>query len=103
MCKSHVFFFYKQFCRFLAHVQEVLNNVCKTEESLRRLKNRNQPVSEDVGQGSGDTISDEKKIREQIKLDISYFVTTVRMAVCANIKELQIMFFSAISSISKHA
>lgn len=54
----------------------MLNNVCKTEESLRRLKNRNQTVSED-NQGSSDTISDEKKIREQIKLDIDYFVTTV--------------------------
>lgn len=63
--------------RFLNHVQEVLNNVCKTEESLRRLKNRNQPISEDVGQGSTDTISDEKKIRAQIKLDIDYFVKSV--------------------------
>lgn len=66
------------FVRFLTHVQEVLNNVCKTEESLRRLKNRNQAINEDSGgQGSGDTISDEKKIREQIKLDINYFVATV--------------------------
>lgn len=52
--------------------------MCKTEESLRRLKNRNQTISEDAaGQGGSDTISDEKKIREQIKLDIKYFVTTV--------------------------
>lgn len=69
-------------------MQEVLNNVCKTEESLRRLKNRNQPISEDAAQGSGDTISDEKKIREQIKLDINYFVTTVSMAVCLKCYEL---------------
>lgn len=72
------------FIRFLAHVQEVLNNVCKTEESLRRLKNRNQPASEDVGQGSGDTISDEKKIRGQIKLDINYFTATVSNSFCNN-------------------
>lgn len=57
-------------------MQEVLRNVCKTEESLRRLKNRNQPVMEDSGSASGDT-SDERKIREQIKLDTRYFVTTV--------------------------
>lgn len=57
-------------------MQEVLNNVCKTEESLRRLKNRNQTANE-AGQESADTASDEKKIREQIKLDINYFVTTV--------------------------
>lgn len=62
----------------------MLNNVCKTEESLRRLKNRNQTVNEDTGgqQGSGDTISDEKKIREQIKLDINYFVATVSGGNC---------------------
>lgn len=52
--------------------------MCRTEESLRRLKNRNQTVSEEgASQSGGDTISDEKKIREQIKLDIKYFVTTV--------------------------
>lgn len=52
--------------------------MCKTEESLRRLKNRNQAINEDSGgQGGTDTISDEKKIREQIKLDINYFVATV--------------------------
>lgn len=63
--------------RYLNHVQEVLKNVCKTEESLRRLKNRNQPTNDELSQ-SGDTVSDENKIREQIKLDVAYFKATVR-------------------------
>ncbi|KAJ3639766.1 hypothetical protein Zmor_003106 [Zophobas morio] len=56
-------------------VEDVLRSVCKTEESLRRLKNRNTQISETVSDAEGsDTMSDEMKIREQIKLDVCYFV-----------------------------
>lgn len=57
-------------------VQEVLKSVCKTENSLRRLKNRNIPTSEE-STSSSDTISDEMKIREQIKFDVNYFYDKV--------------------------
>lgn len=57
-------------------VQEVLKSVCKTENSLRRLKNRNVPSSEE-STSSSDTISDEMKIREQIKFDVNYFYDKV--------------------------
>ncbi|EFA11346.2 conserved oligomeric Golgi complex subunit 2 [Tribolium castaneum] len=58
--------------QYLTLVEEVLRSVCKTEESLRRLKNRNTQVSEAVSEA--DKMSDEMKIREQIKLDVCYFV-----------------------------
>ncbi|KAB0801273.1 hypothetical protein PPYR_05627 [Photinus pyralis] len=61
--------------QYLSLVQEVLHSVCKTEESLRRLKNRSLNfVDESAGQTSGDATSDEAKIREQIKIDVGYFV-----------------------------
>ncbi|CAG9855369.1 unnamed protein product [Phyllotreta striolata] len=59
--------------QYLKLVQGVLRSVCKTEESLRRLKSRNVASSEDSSHHS-DTGSDEMKIREQIKLDVAYFL-----------------------------
>ncbi|KAK9889171.1 hypothetical protein WA026_004452 [Henosepilachna vigintioctopunctata] len=57
-------------------VQDVLQSVCKTEESLRRLKNRNLSINDESSvNNSTETMSDEMKIREQIKLDIKYFIT----------------------------
>lgn len=67
---------FQLFIRFLKLVQGVLRSVCKTEESLRRLKNRNVAVSEESAHQS-DTGSDEMKIREQIKLDVAYFLQKV--------------------------
>lgn len=67
---------FQLFIRFLKLVQGVLRSVCKTEESLRRLKNRNVAVSEEIAHQS-DTGSDEMKIREQIKLDVAYFLQKV--------------------------
>ncbi|KAF5295318.1 hypothetical protein FQA39_LY13183 [Lamprigera yunnana] len=65
--------------QYLSLVEEVLHSVCKTEESLRRLKNRNSNANdESFLQGSGDTTTDEAKIREQIKKDVGYFVTELR-------------------------
>ncbi|KAF5300356.1 hypothetical protein FQR65_LT00976 [Abscondita terminalis] len=65
--------------QYLALVHEVLHSVCKTEESLRRLKSRNLNLNDDnVGQGNGDAITDEAKIREQIKKDVKYFVTELQ-------------------------
>ena len=64
--------------RYQSLVEDVLRSVCKTEESLRRLKNRNTQISETVSDAEGsDTMSDEMKIREQIKLDVCYFVDKV--------------------------
>jgi hypothetical protein len=62
--------------QYLTLVGEVLRSVCKTEESLRRLKNRNTQFSETVSEDveSSDKVSDEMKIREQIKLDVCYFI-----------------------------
>lgn len=54
----------------------MLHSVCKTEESLRRLKNRNLNVT-DEAQVSGDSTTDEVKIREQIRLDGEYFSNQV--------------------------
>lgn len=68
-------------------VGEVLRSVCKTEESLRRLKNRNTQFSETVSEDveSSDKVSDEMKIREQIKLDVCYFIDkVVYMIECGN-------------------
>ncbi|KAJ8934877.1 hypothetical protein NQ314_013153 [Rhamnusium bicolor] len=59
--------------QYLSLVQEVLMSVCKTEESLRRLKSRNINSSEESSTQS-DTMSDEMKIREQIKYDVAYFL-----------------------------
>ncbi|CAH0562641.1 unnamed protein product [Brassicogethes aeneus] len=58
--------------QYLILVQEVLMSVCKTEESLRRLKSRNINASDDSG--STDSTSDEMKIRQQIRLDVGYFI-----------------------------
>ncbi|XP_072402044.1 conserved oligomeric Golgi complex subunit 2 [Diabrotica undecimpunctata] len=58
---------------YLNLVQSVLRSVCKTEESLRRLKSRNVNMSEEISPQS-DSGSDEIKIREQIKLDVGYFL-----------------------------
>ncbi|KAG5899714.1 hypothetical protein JTB14_030105 [Gonioctena quinquepunctata] len=59
--------------QYLTLVQSVLQSVCKTEESLRRLKNRTVNVGDDSAPHT-DTVSDEMKIREQIKLDVAYFL-----------------------------
>lgn len=67
-----------KFCRYSVLVKEVLHSVCKTEESLRRLKSRNvNPADDSSSNSRGDLSSDESKIREQIKLDVKYFVTHV--------------------------
>ncbi|XP_057672437.1 conserved oligomeric Golgi complex subunit 2 [Diorhabda carinulata] len=58
--------------QYLELVQGVLRSVCKTEESLRRLKSRNVTTEEISPQL--DSGSDEMKIREQIKLDVAYFL-----------------------------
>ncbi|KAJ8923751.1 hypothetical protein NQ315_010332 [Exocentrus adspersus] len=55
--------------QYLTLVQEVLMSVCKTEESLRRLKSRNINPNEEASP-QADTMSDERKIREQIKYDL---------------------------------
>ncbi|XP_044765153.1 conserved oligomeric Golgi complex subunit 2 [Coccinella septempunctata] len=62
----------KQYCHL---VQDVLQSVFKTEESLRRLKSRNIVSLEET---SSETMTDEMKIREQIKLDINYFILKLR-------------------------
>lgn len=62
--------------QYMTLVEEVLRSVCKTEESLRRLKSRNVSTMDDPSAKS-DLTSDEAKIREQIKLDVKYFVTHV--------------------------
>lgn len=49
----------------------------KIEESLKRFKSRNVNVSSDEPGGSPDTMSDEAKIREQIKYDVGYFCDKV--------------------------
>lgn len=54
----------------------MLKSVCKTEESLRRLKSRNLS-SLDESNPQSDTVTDEAKIREQINLDVNYFVEQV--------------------------
>lgn len=52
-------------------------SVCKTEESLRRLKSRNINPSEETSPQT-ETMSDEMKIREQIKYDVAYFFEKVK-------------------------
>ncbi|XP_066259923.1 conserved oligomeric Golgi complex subunit 2 isoform X2 [Euwallacea similis] len=60
--------------RYSSLVEEVLRSVCKTEESLRRLKNRTLNLSgESLSSDSNNTMSDETKIKEQIKFDVCYF------------------------------
>lgn len=66
--------------RYLLLVQEVLMSVCKTEESLRRLKSRNVNASDDTS-SQLDTMSDEMKIRLQIKLDVGYFFDKVNFVI----------------------
>lgn len=61
---------------YLSLVKDVLRSVCKTEESLRRLKNKTHfEAASDLD--SSDTMSDEMKIREQIRLDVTYFIESV--------------------------
>ncbi|CAG9816969.1 unnamed protein product [Phaedon cochleariae] len=57
--------------QYFSLVQGVLQSVCKTEESLRRLKNRTSNAGDE---STPQTDSDEMKIREQIKLDVAYFL-----------------------------
>ncbi|XP_050314006.1 conserved oligomeric Golgi complex subunit 2 [Anthonomus grandis grandis] len=59
--------------QYFSLVQEVLRSVCKTEESLRRLKSRTLNTSSDDLVSPTETITDEAKIREQIKYDVGYF------------------------------
>lgn len=76
VCCIHIFVIFV--CRYVSLVQEVLRSVCKTEESLRRLKNRNLTNNDDsLAQTNGDATSDEAKIREQIKLDVGHFIREV--------------------------
>lgn len=64
--------------QYLSVIQEVLYSVQKTEESLRRLKNRSLNLMDEAGaQTSREATSDEAKIREQIKRDVQYFITNV--------------------------
>ncbi|XP_022914977.2 conserved oligomeric Golgi complex subunit 2 [Onthophagus taurus] len=58
--------------QYLTVIQDVLHSICKTEESLRRLKSRN--ISVETSQNV-DLTSDEAKIREQIRLDVAYFLS----------------------------
>lgn len=62
--------------QYLSLVQDVLRSVCKTEESLRRLKSRSTNAS-DLSADPKETISDEAKIKEQIKYDVFYFCDKV--------------------------
>ncbi|XP_056646986.1 conserved oligomeric Golgi complex subunit 2 isoform X3 [Diorhabda sublineata] len=73
--------------QYLELVQGVLRSVCKTEESLRRLKSRNVTTEEISPQL--DSGSDEKKIREQIKLDVAYFLN--KLQPLGSIESRQIM------------
>ncbi|KAF7267137.1 hypothetical protein GWI33_019629 [Rhynchophorus ferrugineus] len=59
--------------QYLSLVQEVLLSVCKTEESLKRLKSRTLNTSADKATSKSDMMSDETKIRVQIKYDVTYF------------------------------
>lgn len=67
--------------------------MCKTEESLRRLKNRNTHVMEtSLEDLESDKMSDEMKIREQIKLDVCYFVDKViQIFKCCNYNYILIL------------
>ncbi|KAL3290394.1 hypothetical protein HHI36_023735 [Cryptolaemus montrouzieri] len=68
-------------------VHDVLQSVCKTEESLRRLKSRNIPSNDDTQCPSSEIVTDEMKIREQIKLDINYFTNMLRKIGAPNSNE----------------
>lgn len=63
------------FSRYFDAINDVLQSVCKVEESLRRLKHRNMTSSVE----EGNVHSDESKIKQQIKLDVGYFVDKVRI------------------------
>ncbi|KAF2897808.1 hypothetical protein ILUMI_08364 [Ignelater luminosus] len=78
---------------YLNLIQEVLLSVDKTEESLRKLKNRNVTSNDDlVTQAVGDFKSDEAKIREQIKLDVEYFVQKLQQyATCTGKESLALL------------
>lgn len=56
-------------------------SVCKIEESLRRLKSKNVNPNEEASPQT-DTMSDEMKIREQIKYDVAYFLEKVFDLIC---------------------
>ncbi|CAG9759632.1 unnamed protein product [Ceutorhynchus assimilis] len=74
--------------QYLTLAQEVLMSVCKTEESLRRLKSRTiNTSSDDSSHGTPDTMSDETKIREQIKFDVGYFCDKLNSIAMAPAKE----------------
>lgn len=67
---------------FSGMVQQVMDSVFKIEESLRRLKYRNMNVNDDLSISNADVNTDESKIREQIKLDVLYFVQSVLLFSC---------------------
>lgn len=75
--------------KFKTLVQDVLRSVCKTEESLRRLKNRNYGVNEESNasqSNSSSVVTDEMKIREQIRLDVNYFIQTLEVITPSEIR-----------------
>merc|ERR1711972_867604 len=57
--------------QFLVQVQDVLSNVTKMEESLRKLKKVRAPGGEKDKSGG---LSDDDKIRLQLYLDVSFFL-----------------------------
>ncbi|XP_049818591.1 conserved oligomeric Golgi complex subunit 2-like, partial [Aethina tumida] len=60
---------------FLFEIQNVLNSLQKTKESIRKLKNRHKTVTEDaIDMSATNKFSDEFKMKQQIRLDIEYFL-----------------------------
>ena len=61
--------------RYLGIISDVLMSVKRTEDSLKKLKQRGRK-SQDTGGGST-SISDDDKIRLQLSLDVETFVNQV--------------------------
>ena len=62
--------------RYLGIISDVLMSVKRTEDSLKKLKQRGRR-SHDAVTGAGASVSDDDKIRLQLSLDVEAFVQQV--------------------------
>ncbi|XP_023338377.1 conserved oligomeric Golgi complex subunit 2 [Eurytemora carolleeae] len=78
--------------QYLVNVTDVLNNVTKMEESLRKLKKVRERGGAGAGQGAGKAgggLSDDDKIRLQIYVDVMFFSREVESWGVKELKNLE--------------
>ena len=69
-------------CRYLTISSELLNSVKKMEDSLKRLKALRRTSEVAIASSQQGSVSDDDKIRMQLKLDVNFYGKEVGVVDC---------------------